>query len=245
MTMSIPRRAIASSLLAVLAMLAGLAGCGQEESRERPAAAAAASAALTQDAVVPTGQTCAPSGAHAKHAFTACFTCHACGGVLQFDPAGPAVAPGQPLPAFDAATKTCSNVACHSVPTGTYSYTVYNDAGDPEVRSVPYGGGGAQTTPGWYTTGAACGSCHRMPASPYVWHSGLHGYAYQYATTNACETCHQDATGFTSTTGVVSGAAIVTTSTCGPQRNQPCPPFHGNGVVDVTPQWASACFGCH
>ena len=55
---------------------------------------------------------------------------------------------------------------------------------------------------------------------------------------------HQDAVGVT-TAGVVSGAAIVQTSTCGPQRNQPCPTFHGNGVVDVTPQWSSGCFGCH
>lgn len=222
-------------MVAAVAILMG--GCAQEAGKQAEPSASTSSA-LTQDAVLPTGSTCSGTGAHAKHGFTSCSTCHVCGGVLQFDPAGAAVAAGQPLPAFDAATKTCSNVACHSVPSGTYSYYVIGGDGEPVLTSVQYGGGGAPTTSGWYTVGAACGSCHRMPASPYLWHSGNHAV-------NTCESCHQNATGFTNTSGVVTDAAIVTTSTCGPYRNEPCPPFHRNGVVDVTPQWNSSCFGCH
>lgn len=221
-----------------------LGGCEQTAGRGGEPLGGA-SAALAEEHVLPTGVTCAPTGAHGRHAFTSCLTCHACGGVLQFDPAGPAVAAGQPAPSFDAVAKTCSNVGCHAVPTGTYSYTVIGGDGEPEVVTVPYGGGGPPTTPSWYATGAGCGACHRMPASPYTWHSGVHGYAYQYSTTNACQTCHQDASGFTSSSGVVTDAAIVTTSTCGSQRDQPCAPYHANGAVDVTPRWTSGCIGCH
>lgn len=228
---------------AVAAVVIFLGGCAQEAGQ--PAEVAASSgAALTQEQVLPTGGACAPTGAHGKHVVTSCKTCHVCGGVLQFDPAGPAVAAGQPAPAFDAVTKTCSNVACHSVPAGTYTYSVYDWSTETAVpMTVPYGGGAAQTTPSWYATGgSSCAACHPLPASPYNWHGGYHGGS---SATNSCQLCHQDAVGFTSTAGVVSGAAIVQTSTCGPQRNQPCPPFHGNGIVDVTPQWASACIGCH
>ncbi len=223
---------------AVAAVVIFLGGCAQEQGQ--PAELGASSGALTQEQVLPTGGACAATGAHGKHVFTSCQTCHVCGGVLQFDPAGPAVAAGQPAPAFDAVNKTCSNVACHSVPAGTYTYWVY-DWGSETLYpvSVPYGGGAAQTTPSWYTTGAsACTACHPLPANSYNWHSGYHAV-------NTCETCHQDATGFTAPGGVVTGAAIVQTSTCGPQRNQPCPSFHGNGVVDVTPNWGSSCYGCH
>jgi predicted CxxxxCH...CXXCH cytochrome family protein len=200
--------------------------------------------ALTQDAVLPPGGTCGATGAHAKHAFTDCFTCHACAGALQFDAAGPAVGAALPPPSFDATTKTCSNVACHAVPNGTFTYQFPGGDGEPVESSVPYGGGASPSaTPNWYATGLGCGACHRMPADGYHWHSGLHGNGS--ATANACETCHSDAVGFTSTAGVVTSAAIATTSTCGPLRDQPCAPFHRNGTVDVTPRFTSACFGCH
>lgn len=228
------------STIAAITIL--LAGCTRGARQQAPEPAAAA-AAITQDHVTPPAATCAPSGAHGTHAFTSCQTCHACEGVVQFDAAGPAVAPGLPLPAFDAASKTCSNVACHAVPEGTFSYSFPGGDGEPEAKQVPYGGGPRTSTPGWYTTGNGCGACHGMPADGYAWHNGLHGA--NLATQNACELCHQDAIGFTDTSGVVTSAAIATTSTCGPLRNQPCAPFHRNGTVDVTPRFTSTCIGCH
>jgi hypothetical protein len=140
--------------------------------------------------------------------------------------------------------KTCSSVACHSVPAGTFTYSTY-DWGTEEVVwvSVPYGGGASQTTPSWYTTGgSSCTACHPLPASNYTWHSGYHGGT---ASNNSCQLCHPDAVGVTGPGGVVTGVALSTATNCGPARNQPCAALHANGAMDVTPRWSSSCFGCH
>lgn len=238
---SFRRFMVASSLAGSLALLAG---CGQQAPVE-DLALAGTSEALTQEQVLPTGGVCSPTGAHGRHATTSCTACHECGGVLQFGATGPAVAAGQPLPTFDATNKTCSSVACHSVPAGTYTYTVWDYSIDEGYAvSVPYGGGAAQTTPSWYATGggSSCAACHPLPASPYNWHSGYHGGS---TTTNSCQTCHPDAVGVTGPGGVVTGVALSTATNCGPQRNQPCAALHANGVLNVTPTWGNSCFGCH
>jgi predicted CxxxxCH...CXXCH cytochrome family protein len=240
------RRFIHARPLTALAVVLMASGCGQEE----PAAARASSGArtasrsgaLVASEVLPSGPVCTPTGAHAKHAGVqgGCKTCHACGGVLQFDPAGPAVGAGKPLPTFDATAKTCSNVACHAV-AGTFTYEVYNWASDTyDLVSFPYGGsGGVGASPAWYSTSAStgsCGACHGMPPTYSTWHSGQHGYQYMYATTNACQTCHPDVSGLL----VYSGGTLTVTGLQLTNAAQ-----HGNGSLDVTPRWNNQCFGCH
>jgi predicted CxxxxCH...CXXCH cytochrome family protein len=222
-----------SLLLCALALLVA-SGCGQETPPPENGLASQGSA-LTQDHVIPTGEVCAPTGAHGKHAPFSCTTCHVCGGVLQFDPNGPAVGAGQPPPSFDATAKTCSNVACHSVPSGTFTYAAWDWGCDCPVEvSVPYGGSGGNVTPSWYTTGGAgCIGCHGNPPVNYTWH-GSHGGG------NQCELCHLDAV---SSGGVATG--LNPAMNCGPNRNQSCAAFHANGTLDVTPQFKSSCIGCH
>jgi predicted CxxxxCH...CXXCH cytochrome family protein len=221
--------------LLVCVLVAGVAsGCGQDTSAPENGLASQGSA-LTQDHVIPTGEVCAPTGAHGKHASFGCAACHVCGGVLQFDPNGPAVKAGQPAPSFDATAKTCSNVACHTVPSGTFTYTAWDWGSDSAVEiNVPYGGSGGSGTPSWYTTGGAgCIGCHGNPPVNYTWH-GQHGGG------NQCELCHPDAV---SSGGVATG--LNTAMNCGPNQNQSCAAFHANGTLDVTPKFNSSCFGCH
>jgi len=222
-----------SLLLAALVAVVG-SGCGQEAPAPENGLTSRSSA-LTQDHVIPTGEVCAPTGAHGKHATFSCATCHVCGGVLQFDPNGPAVGAGQPPPSFNATTKTCSNVACHSVPSGTFTYTVWDWGSESLVEvNVPYGGSGGSGTPSWYVTGGAgCIGCHGNPPQNYTWH-GYHGGG------NDCQLCHLDAIGVN---GVATG--LNTATNCGPAGNQSCAAFHANGALDVTPKWKSSCFGCH
>lgn len=216
-------------LSCLLTMVVVATGC------EQPGATAElGGAALTSDEVIPTGQTCSPTGAHAKHAaLTGCTTCHNCGGVLQFDPAGAAVVPGGPLPAFDAVAKTCSNVACHRVPTGTFSYWFPGGDGEPVYNTVTYGGGAPRPTPSWYTAGAGCTACHDNPprdgsTGSDVWHSGYHGGQGPTGARNQCQLCHPDAYG---TSGV--GTAITNAA------------LHANGSATVQASFSSVCFGCH
>jgi hypothetical protein len=192
--------------------------------------------ALTSDEVLPTGGVCTPNGAHGKHAaVTGCTTCHACGGVLSFDPAGAAVIPGGPLPAFDAVNKTCSNVACHRVAPGTFSYYFPDGNGDPQLVTVTYGSTAGRTTPSWYTTGAAgCTACHDDPprngsSGSNAWHSGYHGGQGPTGTRNQCQFCHPDA--YSPNTGI--GTTITN------------PSLHANGSATVQAAFTSACFGCH
>jgi hypothetical protein len=212
------------------AMVIAASGC------EQPAPGATTgqvSSAMTQDEVLPTGGVCTPTGAHAKHGFTSCATCHACAGALQFDPAGPAVSASTPNPTFDATAKTCSSVACHGVPAGTFSFYFPDGAGDPQLNTVSYGGANS-TTPSWYTSGAAgCTACHGNPPQNYVWHGSHPGG-------NQCELCHPDAV---SVNGVATG--LSTATNCGPTRTTPCASFHANGTVDVTATFKTTCLGCH
>ncbi len=171
--------------------------------------------------------TCSPLAAHPKHATATCTTCHACDGVVAFDPAGLAVMPGQPAPTFDAATKTCANVACHGVRAGTFSYFMPDGQGEAELRTFDYGST-PQPTPSWLTTGIGCAGCHGNPPRNGYWHSGSHALQGPTGTVNQCQLCHPDATG---SNGV--GTAITN------------PALHGNGVVDVQPRYKSSCFGCH
>jgi predicted CxxxxCH...CXXCH cytochrome family protein len=227
MTRSLLRRSVAVlSLAAAIALFAH--GCGEQLGSQEIGRASLA-------AVVQSGPTCSPTGAHAKHAPFDCKTCHNCGGVLQFDPAGRAVGAGLPPPAFDNAAKTCSSVACHGIPAGTYTYFFPGGDGEPVQNTVSYGGT-SLTTPSWYATGAGCTACHNYPrAGAYVWHSGQHGGG------NDCQLCHSDAV---SVNGVATGLSAATN--CGPGRNLPCASLHANGSVDVrTDNFKPSCFGCH
>jgi hypothetical protein len=215
--------------IAAAALFLASAGC--EQAGQGVSSTAAVSSAMTQDEVLPVGPTCTATGAHAKHAFTSCATCHACGGVIQFT--APAVSASTPQPTFDATAKTCSSVACHGVPAGTYSYYFPDGNGDPQLNTVTYGGTSSSTPP-WYTTGASsCTACHGNPPQNYVWH-GTHPGG------NKCELCHPDVV---SANGVATG--LSTATNCGPTGTSPCASLHANGTVDVSPRFTSVCFGCH
>lgn len=186
---------------------------------------------MTIDEVFSTCTASDATGAHAKHdAFTYtnnCKICHKIGGILCFDPAGPAVAPGKPLPSFDATSKICSNISCHGMYSGTYGY--YSRGGDGEaVYELALYSGAGGTTPNWNATGVSCTACHGNPPTipdstmKYIWHSGYHGGG------NECQLCHPDVTG----TGGV-GTAITN------------PTLHANGTVDVQAAFKRGCFNCH
>jgi len=218
---------------------------------------------LALSPVIPTGTTPIPdvpgghglpghvSGGPTKHGRYECKVCHYVGGVLMFDPNGPAVAPGNPLPSFDASTKTCSNVACHGVPAGTFSYYFPGNEMDedgypiPELKTVNVLGNSGGTTPSWYATGSvACSACHANPPrfgtdGSNAWHSGSHANNQNVGPIgpNACELCHNrfENNVFSpiaqSSNGV--GTAIL------------LPALHGNGIYNVVARFRSQCFGCH
>jgi hypothetical protein len=222
--------------------------------------------ALSQ--VIPTGTTPIPdvpgghglpghvSGGPTKHGGYECKVCHYVGGVLMFDPNGPAVGQGKPLPTFDATNKTCSNVACHGVPSGTFSYYFPGNEMDedgypiPDLKTVNVLGNSGGTTPSWYATGSvACSACHANPPrfgtdGSNAWHSGYHANNQNVGPTqpNACELCHNRLntnntySAIAQSSGV--GAATVGTAIL-------IPGLHGNGVFDVVARFRQQCFGCH
>ena len=206
--------------------------------------------------------TCTPTGAHGAlavnfatgHAGYDCKECHYIGGRLAFKPAsagGLAFIPApSPRPYFDATAKTCSNIACHGVPAGTYSYYFpgNEDADgdgypDPELKTVNYGGTMGGTTPSWYTTGAGCTACHGNPPAngsdgSNAWHSGNHANNQNVGPTpaNACELCHNLPSNVNSPiVQSVNGAGTVILQ----------PGFHATGSVNVNARFRSQCFGCH
>lgn len=200
--------------------------------------------AMIQSEVCTDGDpSCTPTGAHggpstqpAGHYAFDCKVCHRVGGRLSFDKNGPAYAPGKPAPTFDATAKTCSNVACHGVPAGTFSYYFPDGSGEPVLNTVSYGGTlAAGSTPSWYTTGASgCSACHGDPPAngsngSNVWHSGYHAGTGPTGTQNQCQFCHPDA----SSPGNGIGDTITN------------PLLHANGTVNVQATFTSACFGCH
>jgi len=197
---------------------------------------------MTQDEVCLDGDpSCTPSGAHggpgttpAGHYAFNCSVCHKVGGRLVFDRNGPAYAAGKPAPTFDATAKTCSNIACHGVPAGTYSYYFPGGDGEPELKTVNIYGNLAGITPSWYSTGAAaCGACHGNPPrngtdGSNAWHSGSHGNQGPNHAYNQCQLCHPDASG--------SGGQGTTITN---------PAQHANGSINVQARFTTACFNCH
>lgn len=207
-----------------LAVVALAVACGDGGPSRAPArgdaSAVASHAALDATA-------CSFTPAHPKHASAACKTCHACVGVVEFDPAGAAVMPGQPAPAFDVGAKTCANAACHGVRPGTFSYWFPDGTGEPALNTVAYGSA-PKPTPAWPTTGIACHACHENPPRDGVWHTGYHANQGPSSAYNQCQFCHPDAAGANGVGTTVTDAAL-----------------HGNGVVEVQARFASRCFTCH
>jgi hypothetical protein len=235
-------------VLASGALLLASIGCTQGANGEM---AMVAPAGLTADHVVATGQACTPTGKHLEHGRYACATCHQCFGTVSFDPA---VAGS--TAAFDATTKSCSSVKCHAVAAGTFTYTQWDWGCECVVEvTVPYGDAGAGT-PNWYAaSGQGCNACHGFPpkynGTAYTWHSGQHGYGIPNG--NTCQLCHPDATGAYVYGGPLSyvgtsGGAITSCAPgtyCASSGAITNASLHGNGVLDVTPGWTGACFGCH
>lgn len=201
-------------------LLAVACGDGAPGRAPPPAREVASRAALD-------GSTCQFTDAHPKHAAAACTTCHACVGVVEFDPAGAAVMPGQPAPAYDASSKSCSSAACHGVAAGTYTYWFPDGTGEPALNTFPYGSA-PKPTPSWLATGIGCAGCHDNPPRNAVWHSGYHGGQGPTGDANQCQFCHPDATG---ANGV--GTAITN------------PALHRDGAVLVQARFTSRCFRCH
>jgi hypothetical protein len=135
--------------------------------------------------------------------------------------------PGQPAPSFDPVAKTCSNVSCHMVPAGTFSYWFPGGDGEEMLNTVPTGGSPA-TTPSWESTGESCDACHGNPPRNASWHGGYHANQGPAGAYNQCQFCHPDAT---STNGV---ATAITN-----------PALHRNGIIEVTASFRSRCMGCH
>ena len=196
-------------------------------------------AELTQDEVCLDGDpACTPSGAHGKHdSWTTygnnCKICHKVGGRLVFDKNGPAYAAASPAPSFDATAKNCSNVACHGVPTGTFSYYFPDGSGDPQLYTVTYSSA-PRPTPSWNSTVAGCTACHDDPPKNgsnggNAWHSGYHGGQGPTGARNQCQFCHPDA----SSPGNGIGNTITN------------PTLHANGTVNVQAPFTSQCFNCH
>lgn len=176
---------------------------------------------------------CSPTGAHGGHAVFDCKTCHLVGGVVCFDPAGKAVAAGKPAPTYDPASKTCSNVACHGVSSGTFSFYTQGGDGEAYLNTVTVYGSAIKTTPSWYDTGISCGACHDDPPrngtdGSNAWHSGYHAGTPTMAS-NQCQFCHPDA----SSPGNGIGDTITN------------PTLHANGVYNVQATFKSTCFNCH
>jgi predicted CxxxxCH...CXXCH cytochrome family protein len=177
-------------------------------------------------------------GAHDQHAGYGCEDCHRVDwanglGLIWFDnPNSPAFGAGMPAPAIDSVAKTCSNIACHAIPTGlTFSYYFPDGTGEPVLNTVNINSNPSATTPSWYSAGAGCTACHGNPPAngttgSNVWHSGQH--APSIAGANECKFCHPDASGSN-----MHGTAIT------------IPAMHRNGAIDVQSIFTSACFSCH
>jgi hypothetical protein len=193
---------------------------------------------------------CSSSQGHKTHGafMNDCSNCHRIDWAVSFEllwfdqPVNPTT--GQPRPAYIQPTAanpnppmptivdwniglgTCSNVACHGVKAGTFSYYFPDGSGEPAFNTVDYGATYA-TTPSFDTTGNSCVACHGNPPRNGAWHSGQHAGG-PGAAMNQCQSCHPDATG---TNG--RGTAITNLS------------LHVNGVVNVQARFKSSCFGCH
>lgn len=182
------------------------------------------------------------SSGHVPHSAYTCNNCHRTINMVIyfFDYTGSrayikpsALNPNPPKPVyngnmFDATKpKTCSNIACHGISAGTFSYYFPGGDGEPTLNTITYSGSVADT-PAWNSTGAGCTACHGNPPNGNVWHSGYHGGQGPTGAYNQCQFCHPDAT---STNAY--GTAITN------------PTLHADGVVNVQVRFKSSCFGCH
>ena len=217
-------RILAASLLVAAGTLL-LPGCGGNEApiaEEEAAAKLRAAPRGMASAVAASGHSI-----HMNDVGMACTDCHTPHGgsfVSIFRFPASAYIPNGPAPSLDTVAKTCSNVACHMVPVGSYAYWAIGGDGEPFLNEVSYGG--PVVTPPWTEAlRGACRACHGSPPSPAAgaWHSAMHGGGGARA---ECSLCHPGVT-------MVNGELVLSGTT------------HKNGVVDVTPKWKSTCFGCH
>jgi len=192
-----------------------------------------------------------PDIMHTKHqAFmNDCQACHdlnysfTASGTFFKDSSKGAFLPGGPVPSFTpsgswSSPKTntaasCSNIACHNVPAGVYTYDIW-DWGIEDLVPVScnYGGMSSATALWQDNTVTNCNSCHGNPPSNYHWHSGYHGGSLPGA--NNCETCHPDA----KSNVAPDGRKILSNYITAPSQ-------HGNGTLNVMANYRSQCFGCH
>lgn len=183
---------------------------------------------------------------HRTSALAGCGDCHGThsgmGGYALLSFGTRAFAPGRPAPSYDSVTKRCSEVACHMVPAGVFSYYFQGGDGEPEFKSVSYGGVPV-VTPVWNTSDGRgdCTACHNTPPTPVagVWHSGQHGGPLN-PQLNACALCHPDVV------AVDGGIGLNPANTCGPNGTVgSCAALHRDGTVEVWAQFKRTCFNCH
>ncbi|ACH38170.1 cytochrome c [Citrifermentans bemidjiense Bem] len=128
---------------------------------------------------------------------------------------------------------TCSNIACHNIPPGTFTYYIYDYGIDASVPVTVSYGGMSNATAKWQDDPATnCNSCHGNPPLGNVWHNGSHGNGIPGG--NNCETCHPDA----KSNVAPDGKTIVSNYITAPSQHQ-------NGTVNVVANFNSNCFGCH
>ncbi len=212
---------------------------------------------MPQNEVLSSCTATSATGAHFKHAPFDCKVCHMVGGVLCFDPNGPATGPAG-TPSFDATTKSCSNIKCHGVPAGTFSYYYPGDEYDADGYPIPvlktvniYGNTGG-TTPSWYSTGGGCAACHGNPPAygtdgSNAWHSSFHANN-QYVgsiNANACELCHNDPTVPYGTWVPIAFSAVGSDGKYHGYQINTATTQHANGGPVVLARFVSQCFGCH
>jgi hypothetical protein len=215
---------------------------------------------MTQGEVFSSCSATDATGAHFKHSGFDCKVCHMVGGVMCFDPAGPATSPTATIPpSFDATAKTCSNIKCHGVSAGTFSYYFPGNETDadgypiPELVTVNVYGNPGGNTPSWYTTGIGCTGCHNNPpangtSGSNAWHSGFHANNQNVGAINpnACELCHNDPTKPYGTWVPIAFSQVGADGKYhGYQINPAAAAQHANGTYTVLGKFVSQCFGCH
>jgi len=188
-----------------------------------------------------------PDLMHTKHQtfMNDCKACHnltssfMASGTFFKDSSKGAFQPGGPAPVFVPSGNwnspqtntpaTCSNIACHNVPPGTYTYYVWDWGLNTSVPVTINYGGMSTATAVWQDNPATnCSSCHGNPPNNGNWHGGAHGGG------DNCDLCHPDAKSNMSP----DGTSIISNYITAPSQ-------HMNGTVDVAAVFKSTCFRCH